>query len=75
VTVDGQSVELTNIGDYLAVRAEPGQHRYVFEYAPLSFKLGLAITLISLVVSGLLLSNVRPPTLRWLGRWRKPRPL
>lgn len=66
VTIDGRNAELTNIGDYLAVRAVTGEHTYVFEYAPLTFKIGLMITSLSvIVVLGLLQSSGRIGDLGW----------
>jgi 4-amino-4-deoxy-L-arabinose transferase-like glycosyltransferase len=47
VTVDGRPAILENVGGYLATRMENGVHRYRFEFVPLTFYLGLIISLIS----------------------------
>lgn len=48
VTVDGRRAALLNVGGYLAVATLPGVHRYVFSFQPLSFYIGLVISLFAL---------------------------
>jgi len=57
--VDGQSAPIYR-ADYLlrAVPVEAGQHRVEVYYDPLLFKVGLAITILTLLTSGVLLGGV-----------------
>ena len=50
--VDGEEKEILR-ANYLfrSVLIEPGEHTLRFEYDPLSFKLGLTITLLTILVS------------------------
>ncbi len=60
LAVDGQPAPLLNVGGYLAAAVQPGAHTYAFSYSPSSFWLGLAISLISvLVLVALLVVDVR----------------
>ncbi len=60
VRVDGRAAALKNVGGYLGVEVQPGGHQYRFVFRPLSFALGLGISLLSLgVVCFLLFSQAR----------------
>jgi hypothetical protein len=60
VTVDGRRQKLKNIGGYLAVDLHPGVHKYVFSFSPTPFKVGLIVSLVSLIVTlGLLVSDLQ----------------
>lgn len=54
LTVDGEEAALVPLNGYLGAAMEPGTHTYVFEFRPPQHKIGLAITLLVLLV-GLLL--------------------
>lgn len=54
LTVDGEEAALVPLNGYLGAAMEPGTHTYVFEFRPPQHKIGLAITLLMLLV-GLLL--------------------
>jgi len=59
VSVDGKRQELLRVGRYLATEIRPGEHQYTFTYKPLSFMIGLFISLISLgCVLGLVASDM-----------------
>jgi hypothetical protein len=65
VTIDQQPMELTYIGDFVAVQAEPGKHEYVFNYRPTSFRLGFGLTIVTtLILVGLLVREVAPQQLQ-----------
>ncbi|MBT3184008.1 MAG: YfhO family protein [Nitrospina sp.] len=54
--VDGEEVEILRANYvFRAVVIEQGEHRVRFEYDPLSFKLGLAITLLTILICGVTL--------------------
>ncbi len=55
LAVDGQPAPLLNVGGYLAAAVQPGARTYAFSYSPSSFWLGLAISLMSVLVLGVLL--------------------
>ncbi|RME47884.1 MAG: hypothetical protein D6791_04735 [Chloroflexi bacterium] len=60
VTVDGRRQKLKNVGGYLAADLQPGVHKYVFSFSPASFKLGLAISLLALLLTlGLLVTDLQ----------------
>lgn len=60
VSLDGRGHELKNVGGYLATDLVRGIHKYVFSYDPLSFKIGLIVSLMALLVTaGLGLSDLR----------------
>jgi len=60
LAVDGQPAPLLNVGGYLAAAVQPGARTYAFSFSPSSFWLGLAISLISvLVLVALLVVDVR----------------
>ncbi|MCX6031142.1 MAG: YfhO family protein [Chloroflexi bacterium] len=64
VTVDGQPAKLVNVGGYLATALQPGAHRYVFSFAPVTFKIGLIISILSLLgLAGLFTGD------RWARPW------
>ncbi len=48
-TVDGRQQPLVNVGGYLGVRAVPGHHRYTLSYDPVSFNVGLGVSILSLL--------------------------
>lgn len=56
VAVDDANQPLLNVGGYLAVAAPPGVHKVTFTYQPLSFYLGL---LISLAACAFTISSLR----------------
>lgn len=59
VYIDGKPAPLLNVGGFLAAPMLPGVHKYVFVFDPASFKLGLLMTVLSvLVVIGLLAHDV-----------------
>ena len=65
VRVDGRPALLKNVGGYLSTDVQPGDHTYLFEYAPISFKVGLLITIVSLFgVFGLLWGEARAKAAR-----------
>jgi hypothetical protein len=65
VTIDQQAAELTYVGNYLAVEAMSGGHKYVFDYKPNSFRLGFGLTFVSSALLILLLiSEVAPQQVR-----------
>jgi len=72
--VDGEEVEIVRAnGVARAVRAPAGQHEIVFEYRPWSFRVGLAITVASLVLSvGWLLRGSAAVSRFRAGAGRKP---
>ena len=49
VMVDGRRQPLINVGGYLAVRMLPGTHAYLFNYSPVSFKVGMIVSIVSLL--------------------------
>ncbi len=50
-TVDGQPAEILEANHaFRAVQLDRGEHTVLFEYQPLSFRLGAWITLVALVV-------------------------
>jgi hypothetical protein len=53
--VDGKRQPVLNIGGYLAARLQPGVHQYTFTFEPLSFRIGLALTLLSCLLAATLL--------------------
>lgn len=62
VTVDGKPGELEPLGHYLAVRGIPGSHQYIFRYESMSFRIGLAITIASvMLVLALFLKHLYSP--------------
>ncbi len=71
VKVDDAAQPLLNVGGYLAVAAPPGVHKVTFTYRPLSFYIGLVITLAASALTGFMLwKELR---LFWQGlreRWR-----
>jgi len=61
VVVDGRRQPLINVGGYLAVRTLPGVHRYSFTFQPISFKVGLIVSILSLLgLAGLLIFDTGP---------------
>jgi len=63
VRVDGRPEASKNVGGYLATEQRPGVHKYDFVYDPAPVKLGLLLSLVSLLaVLGLVVSDAR---LRW----------
>ena len=58
--VDSEEVEILR-ANYLfrAIIIEPGEHQVRFEYDPLSFKLGLAITFLTILVCGVYFFKTR----------------
>jgi uncharacterized membrane protein YfhO len=60
VWVDGSRQASKNVGGYLATEQRPGIHKYDFVYDPAPVKLGLMISLVSLLaVVGLVVSDAR----------------
>ena len=49
LSVDGEPAQLSNVGGYLATPLQAGAHRYEFSFSPASFKVGLALSLASIV--------------------------
>jgi hypothetical protein len=68
--IDGKKALPGIVGGYLATAAQPGQHRYVFTFRPLSFFVGLVISLVALAVIALLLAS---PVRRAVQQRRKQR--
>jgi hypothetical protein len=65
VTIDQQPVDLTYIGNYLAVEAVPGTHEYIFSYKPASFRLGFGLTITTiLILVGLMIRESAPQQYR-----------
>lgn len=65
VTADGRQQPLLNVGGYLAVRTLPGSHSYVFRFDPVTFKVGLIVSLLSLLgLVGLLVLDGGPSATR-----------
>ena len=63
--VDGRPAELRNVGGYLAAPLQPGAHRYEFTFDPLSFKVGLVVSLASILgLLGLVIMDGRSKRLR-----------
>lgn len=58
--VDGEETEILR-ANYLfrAILVEPGEHQVRFEYDPLSFKLGMAITFLTFLVCGAYFLKIR----------------
>lgn len=54
LSVDGQPQEVYNAYGYLAASVSPGRHTYRFDYRPLSFQAGLAVSLATLLAMLLL---------------------
>ncbi len=52
LTIDGHSASIENVGGYLAAAALPGVHQYLFSYQPISFYVGLLISLLCLLLTG-----------------------
>ncbi len=48
VTIDDRPAEIENVGGYMATRMESGVHQYRFAFVPVTFYIGLVISLISL---------------------------
>lgn len=70
VRVDGVEQPLRNVGGYLATELQPGAHAYVFEYNPLTWKVGLGISALTLAVILAMLGSelpIRRPGSRWPG--------
>ena len=44
VTVDDQPAEVVSVSNFLAVQVSAGHHQVIFDYDPLSFKVGLLIS-------------------------------
>jgi uncharacterized membrane protein YfhO len=64
--VDGQELSPEIFQDtFQAVQVQPGQHVIRFEYAPLTFRIGLAISLTTFALLGFGITFRRA-----LGRWR-----
>lgn len=60
VYVDHQPAPILNAGGYLAVGMRVGIHKYEFVFDPLSFKLGLLISLLgALIIGALVTSDLR----------------
>jgi hypothetical protein len=57
VTIDNQSAQLLNVSGYMGVAIQPGQHRYIFKFQPVSFYIGLVISLISCLILLVLFTN------------------
>ncbi len=71
VYVDGEEREILRANyAFRAVPLESGQHTVLFKYDPLSFKMGLAISLASwgAIVLGLAVSSLSRPPLRFVVR-------
>jgi hypothetical protein len=51
VKVDGTHALLIENQQWLTVKAEPGQHNYVFNYFPLDVLIGLILTLAGIVIA------------------------
>ena len=49
LTVDGRPAQLRNVGGYLAAALLPGAHRYEFTFSPMSFRVGLVVSLASIL--------------------------
>jgi hypothetical protein len=49
VYIDGQPAPLTPANDYLGVQVLPGEHKYTFEFDPLLYRLGVVISIITLI--------------------------
>jgi hypothetical protein len=65
LAVDGRPAALRNVGGYLAVPLQPGAHRYEFTFDPVSFKVGLVVSLISILgLLGLAIMDGRSKRLR-----------
>jgi hypothetical protein len=85
VKVDGQESPLVSLNGYLSVDLLPGVHKYEFAFRPVSFYLGVGISLLSLgLLLYLALSDSRLFWVRllsrlrllpaWLRRWRETLP-
>lgn len=58
--VDGKTQPVLNVGGYLAAKLQTGVHQYTFTFQPLSFRFGLAISLIcGLLAAFLLVSDAQ----------------
>jgi len=72
--MDGEVVEIKNVGGYLAVDLPPGPHQFEFIYQPRSFFWGFFISLITTGITGWLLLRDLPLTRRRmqeaLPRWQ-----
>ena len=55
VRVDGQRQPLKNVGGYLAVDMAPGAQKYTFSFRPISFFIGLFVSVLSIAVTFYLL--------------------
>ena len=79
VRVDGRRQALTPVNNYLAVPALPGVHKYEFEFHSTPFRVGLVVSLLSLVLLAYLAaSDTRPAWAPVLGRareWARGKPL
>ena len=53
--VDGKIQPMVNVAGYLAARLNPGVHQYTFTFQPLSFRVGLAISLLFSILAAFLL--------------------
>jgi hypothetical protein len=50
--VDGERAEMRPVNGYLGAMLSPGEHTYVFEFRPPQHTIGLAISLLSLLLCG-----------------------
>lgn len=57
VQVDGKSAPLLNVSSFMATPILEGVHKYEFVFDPVSFKLGLLLSVLSLVVTGILIAR------------------
>lgn len=48
--VDGERATVQSVNGYLGARMEEGEHTYVFAFHPLKYDLGLAVTVLSLLL-------------------------
>ncbi len=66
LTIDGRPAALRNVGGYLAVPLQPGAHRYEFAFGPMSFTVGLIVSLASILgLLGLVIMDRRSKRLRF----------
>lgn len=47
---DGKRIQLTPVNEYLAAQAIPGEHTYTFIFDPPLYKIGLVITLATIII-------------------------
>jgi hypothetical protein len=50
VRVDGHERLARSVRGHLAVDVEPGTHKYAFSFEPLTFKLGIGMSILSLII-------------------------